>query len=333
MASNNDQIAAGGPVGSTNDVDAGAVLDRWESAGVGTQGDLFTHDHRGSSLDDAPTGAETSGAHRVGDSDADALLEGSTDDDSGTPPPASTRGSSRRWRKPALIGGAVLVVALAVAGGGYAAMNKTVTISVDGVSQQVSTLSGSVEGAVDAAGLTVGEHDTLAPAADASISDGSQIAIERGRLLTLTIDGQTRQVWTTATTVEEALAELGQNPAAFRLSADRSRAIGLDGLALTADTMHAVTVTNRGAVSQSSTAAKTVNDLLAELGISIGANDRVSPAVATPVTEGLAVTVVTLPSVGLTVGADPATTTATEGRTVGDVLSRRVSDSGSRRHR
>ena len=70
-----------------------------------------------------------------------------------------------------------------------AALNKTVTISVDGVAQEVSTLSGSVDGALDAAGLTVAEHDTLAPAADAEITDGSQIVLERGRLLTLTIDG------------------------------------------------------------------------------------------------------------------------------------------------
>ena len=63
------------------------------------------------------------------------------------------------------------------------------TITVDGVSQEVGTFAGSVDGALDAAGLTVGEHDTLAPAADAELTDGSQIVVERGRLLTLTVDG------------------------------------------------------------------------------------------------------------------------------------------------
>ena len=162
-------------------------------------------------------------------------------------PPTETRRQLGGWRKPVLIGAAALVCVLAIAGGTVAALNKTVTISVDGVAQEVSTLSGSVDGALDAAGLTVAEHDTLAPAADAEITDGSQIVVERGRLLTLTIDGQTRQVWTTATTVEEALAELGQDPAAFKLSANRSRSIPLDGLAVTADTLHTVTVTVDGA--------------------------------------------------------------------------------------
>ncbi len=71
-------------------------------------------------------------------------------------PPAPPKPVWHGWRKPVLIGAAALVCVLAAAGGTVAAMNKTVTISVDGVSQQVSTLSGSVDGALDAAGLTVG---------------------------------------------------------------------------------------------------------------------------------------------------------------------------------
>ena len=220
-----------------------------------------------------------------------------------------------------LIGAVALVCVLALAGGVVAKLNKTVTISVDGVSQQVSTLAGAVEGALEAADLTVAEHDTLAPAADSEITDGSLIVLERGRLLTLTVDGQTREVWTTATTVEEALAELGQDPAAFKLSANRSREIPLNGLTVTADTLRAVTVTEPGAAATSvSSAAKSVGELLTELGIVLGPNDRVSPAVNAALTDGLAVTVVTLPTVTLTVGADPAATSAVEGATVADVL-------------
>ena len=51
---------------------------------------------------------------------------------------------------------------LAIAVGIAIAMNKTVTI-VDGRAQEVGTMSGSVEGALDAARLTVAEHDTVAP--------------------------------------------------------------------------------------------------------------------------------------------------------------------------
>ncbi len=120
---------------------------------------------------------------------------------------------------------------LAVGGGTAASLAKHVTITVDGEQREVTTLAGSVEGALSTAGLQTGEHDVVAPAVDTQISDGSQIALERGRLLTLTINGQQRDVWTTADTVEEALVQLGQDPNALRpvrrpLAADPARRSG-----------------------------------------------------------------------------------------------------------
>lgn len=314
VASTNDQRGTSGSAGGIDEADPDVVLGR---LGAGTGGALYTHDAAGSlwSGEDAPA----AGA-QIDDTDAPSYNDTDDDDDGNSEPPAPPPAAWHSWRKPALIGAAVLVCALAVAGGAVAVMNKTVTISVDGVPQEVTTLAGSVDGALDAAGLTVAEHDTLAPSADAEITDGSQIVLERGRLLTLTIDGETRQVWTTATTVEEALAELGQDPAAFKLSANRSRTIPLDGLTVTADTLRTVTVTNDGQASEHTTTAKTVGDLLAEIGTTIGANHKVTPALTTPLTEGGAITVVTLPTVTLTVGADPATNTVTEAATVADVL-------------
>jgi resuscitation-promoting factor RpfB len=204
--------------------------------------------------------------------------------------PAAKTG--RSLRKPVLLGVAALVVALALGGGVYAATGKTVTITVDGQQQEVSTHAGSVEGALESAGLTVSEHDVVAPAGDTAISDGSQIALERGRLLTLTIDGQQRQVWTTATTVEEALAELGQNPGAFALSADRSRKLPLDGLAVTAETIFATSLADGvNAATNLQSSANTVGDLLTEQGLTLGPLDTVSPAAETPLSAGLAVAI------------------------------------------
>ncbi len=318
MASTNDQLGTSDAVGSVDEADPGVVLNR---LGAGSGSDLYTHDAAGSLWDsgDGQVVDDPAGAHR----DIEAEDEGGSGvggDDGDQAPPAAARPTSSRWRKPVLIGAAALVCIVAIAGGVVAKMNKTVTISVDGVSQQVSTLSGSVDGALDAAGVTVAEHDTLAPAADAEISDGSQIVVQRGRLLTLTVDGETRQVWTTATTVEDALAQLGQDPSAFKLSADRSRTIPLGGLTVSADTLHTVTVTNGAAPATYTSAAKTVGDLFTEIGFTPSAAQRVTPATTTALTEGAAITVITLPTVTLAVGADPATTTVVEGATVADAL-------------
>ena len=221
---------------------------------------------------------------------SDLLDDSLSNDNDDVATPAAKTG--RSLRKPVLLGVAALVVALVLGGGAYAATAKTVTITVDGQQQEVSTHAGSVEGALESAGLSVSEHDVLAPGADTDISDGSQIALERGRLLTLTIDGQQRQVWTTATTVEEALAELGQNPGAYALSADRSREVPLDGLAVTAETIFATSLTD-GATPAANlqSSANTVGELLKEKGITLGPLDTVSPAAETPLSAGLAVVV------------------------------------------
>jgi uncharacterized protein YabE (DUF348 family) len=297
--------------------------------GAGNATDLFTHDTNDSAQTGAvavagpsaiESGTRRTGAHRLAVLDA-----GQIDDNAQTPvvvpsdgptdePPAAGR------RRLLPIAAAVLAVLLILAAGITVSLHKTVTVTVDGVAQEVGTFAGSVDGALAAAGLTVGEHDTLAPAADAELTDGSQIVVERGRLLTLTVDGQTRQVWTTATTVEEALRELGQDPASFKLSADRSRSLPLDGLTVSADTLRTVTVTNDGVATQVTSAAKTVADLLTEMGVTVGPANKVTPDVSTAVSPDLAVTVVTLPTVTLTVGADPATSTITEAATVADLL-------------
>jgi uncharacterized protein YabE (DUF348 family) len=202
--------------------------------------------------------------------------------------------TGRSLRKPVLVGAAAAAVVVAMLAGGGVAMaaHKDVTVTVDGQIQDVGTFSGSVEGALDAAGVAVGEHDTVAPDLSTAISDGSQIVVAHGRLLTLTIDGQTREVWTTATTVEEALAELGQDPSAYQLSADRSRAIPLDGLAVTADTLFNTTVTDgTGPATAVTTAGKNVGDLLNKAGIAVGPLDIVNVPAETPLSNGLSVTI------------------------------------------
>ncbi|MEO5833266.1 MAG: ubiquitin-like domain-containing protein [Nakamurella sp.] len=179
------------------------------------------------------------------------------------------------------------------------------TITVDGQDRVVTTLSGSVDGALNSADIVVAEHDTLAPAADQSISDGSHIVLNKGRLLNLTVDGVPTQVWTTATTVDEALAQLGRDAGNYQLSADRGREIPLDGLALSANTLRSVTIDDRGTASSLVTPATTVGDLLAAQGITLGANDRVTPAVGEALAEGTAVKVITLPTVTVTDGTNP----------------------------
>ena len=197
-----------------------------------------------------------------------------------------------RRRKLLLIGMAGALGVVAVGGVTAASMAKHVTISVDGQDRQVTTLAGSVAGALDSAGLSAGEHDVLAPAAGTAISDGSHIALERGRQLTVSINGTTQQLWTTADTVDEALLQLGQDPSTLALSADRSREIPLSGLDLAATTMHTVSIADGAAAAVTvQSGGVDVGDVLNTQGIAIGPNDLVDPGATTPVTDGTAITI------------------------------------------
>ena len=201
-----------------------------------------------------------------------------------------TQGRSK-VRKPLLVLAAAALCALTVGGGTVAAMNKDVSVVVDGSARQVSTLSGSVSGALAAAGISPGAHDAVAPDVHAAISDGSTIVVDRGRQLTLTIDGTQRTVWTTARTLDAALTQLGAG-ADLNVAANRSREIPLDGLAVTASTLHTVRLSVAGQPATSSTsAATTVGQLLAAQHVVLGARDRVTPAPSAPLTNGATVTV------------------------------------------
>ena len=176
---------------------------------------------------------------------------------------------------PAVIAGAA---ALAVAGGafGYAAVDKDVTVAVDGQETKVSTFSGNVAEVLRQQGITVGEHDLVAPAADASVADGQLISVQYGRQVTVDVDGATKTFWTTARDVNSALAAVGLQTDGAKLSTSRSAPIGRQGLAIDVDTLKTVTVKAGGKTTKVQTTGSTVADVLAAAAIKPDSNDLLS---------------------------------------------------------
>lgn len=111
-------------------------------------------------------------------------------------------------------------------------MDKTITITVDDEQRRIHTFASSVAEALESAGLRADDQDTLAPTASTPVEDGSRIVLQRGRPLALTVDGTQHKIWTTALTVENALKQLGIPARDIELSADPSRRIPLEGMAL-----------------------------------------------------------------------------------------------------
>ena len=124
-----------------------------------------------------------------------------SDDGSPTASPGN-----RRWRRVLPITAGALALALAGGGAAYAAAHKTVTLDVDGVQTAISTFAGSVNGLLADEHVTVDTRDLVLPTGP--LVDGAQVVVRHAHLITVSRDGAQQAVWTTALTVDEALADL-----------------------------------------------------------------------------------------------------------------------------
>jgi resuscitation-promoting factor RpfB len=176
---------------------------------------------------------------------------------------------------PAVIAGAT---ALAVGGGtfAYASLNKELTLTVDGAPRQVRTMAGTVGELLDDQNIAVAAHDVVAPSRDAQLTDGSVVAVQFGRQLKVTIDGQPRSFWTTATSLGEALTSLGVDIDGAKLSLSRSTSIGREGLSLEIATLKVITIDAAGKKRVIETTGLTVADALRAVKIIVDANDKLS---------------------------------------------------------
>ena len=98
------------------------------------------------------------------------------------------------------------------------------------------------------------------------MTDGTRVAVQFARQVTFTVDGEKKTFWTTATSLDQALAALGVNTTGADLSTSRSASIGREGLAVDVDTLKTVTVDAAGKKRQVKTTGTTVADVLAAPG-------------------------------------------------------------------
>ena len=173
------------------------------------------------------------------------------------------------------------VVVLAVAGStwGYSALSKTVTLSLDGKSQEVTAFGGTVGDVLESEGIDVSSRDVVAPSLDEKVEDGSKITVQFAKQLRLDVDGTTRTYWVTATTVSRALDEIGRTYPGADLSASRGGDIDREGMTLhvvTPKTLHVKLGAHK--MVKKTVTALTVEDALDELGVKVGKHDEIRPA-------------------------------------------------------
>jgi resuscitation-promoting factor RpfB len=184
-----------------------------------------------------------------------------------------------------------LLATLVFAGGFAISAHKTVTLTVDGASMTVPTMKSHVIDVVKEYGFDVGERDDLFPAADADVHQSDTIVLRRSRPLQISTDGQnSRQVWTTASTVSEALVQLSMSDTA-PAAASRGTRVPLAGMSLPVVTPRTVQINDAGSVRTVRLAAANVAGLLEAAGAPLLQSDTVVPAAASPVIDGMQIQV------------------------------------------
>ena len=178
--------------------------------------------------------------------------------------------------------------ALALAGTtfGYANLNKSITLSVDGQSTEVRTSADTVGALLRSRGIEVNGHDVVAPNLDAKVEDGTRVAVKFGREVTFTIDGAAQTIWTTATTVEDALAALGLNLSGAELSTSRSSGIGREGLTIVIATQKKIIIIDAGKKRTITTTGQTLADALLAAKIKVDEDDKLSANPKTRLVDG-----------------------------------------------
>ncbi|MDF2979331.1 MAG: transglycosylase [Actinomycetospora sp.] len=182
-------------------------------------------------------------------------------------------------RRSNAVKGGVAVALLAVAAGGSTAvaLDKEVTVTVDGVDQVVHTFSGDVAGALESGDIELGPGDQLAPGPNAAVADGDHLVINRSRDVALMVDGRPQTITTTARTVADALAQLGLPTDQVVASAPLSAAIPVNGMNLDVRVPKTVTlVDGAGAPRQLTTTALNAQELLAQNGLALSPTDTVA---------------------------------------------------------
>ncbi len=183
---------------------------------------------------------------------------------------------------------AAVLMAVAATGAGYAAMTKTVTLSVDGQSDDVRVLGNTVRDVLDSQDITVGERDVVAPGLDSRVTDGTTVAVKFARPLDVTVDGDEKRFWVTATDVTSALEQINLGfESNSELSVSRGASIGREGLDLDVITPKKLTVKIAdGKAKKKTITALTVAQALDDLGVKVGKHDRAEPGFGTVLEDG-----------------------------------------------
>ena len=186
---------------------------------------------------------------------------------------------------------AAIVAVLAASAVAYGALEKHVTVRVEGSLVQVRTFAGTVGDVLDRAHIQLGPRDVVRPSITTPLNDSMLIEVRRAKPITLLFNGRPRQVIVTALTVEEVIQELQlRGSLADFVSTSTSERVTA-GMVLIYRHAIGIAVVHDGVTQRVITNAASVGQVLTELGIKLARTDVVTPSLHLSPTRGMVVRV------------------------------------------
>ena len=182
-----------------------------------------------------------------------------------------------------------MVAAVALGATGVVAAQSTITVDVDGRVQTLDGYGRTVGEVLAFHDIRPGPDDFVQPAASAPAPQDGEVVVRTSKEVTLEVDGETTSLRTTAHTVGELLAALGPRADGAVTTASRSDPLGRGPVRVS--TRKTVYVSVDGSVLPLRTTRSTVRDVLAEVEISLGKQDRTSVPLGAAAVDGMVVVV------------------------------------------
>ena len=184
-----------------------------------------------------------------------------------------------------------VVAVLSVSAVAYGALQKHVTVRIDGRPVHLSTFANTVREVLDRGEVALRAGDVVRPSLDSDVVEGAVIELHRAKPITLILNGQPSQVIVTGLTVGEVIRELNLRGGLGDFVGPARAERVTSGMTLSYREAVAVSVAHDGVTDQVITNAATVRDVVTELGVALSPADKVLPALDAYPAAGIAIAV------------------------------------------
>jgi resuscitation-promoting factor RpfB len=187
---------------------------------------------------------------------------------------------------------AAVLFVLAGSTAAYASLSKDVTVSLDGQTTSIRTMSGTVASALASDGITLTPKDKIKvdgkPASKTDpVDDGDKVSVTFAKPVIVAVDGKTEKATVHDHTVGDVLDRFGVKPSekAF-VSGEPSERLSRAGTRIVVSNPKQLTIDVDGKTETLTSTAPTVGAALKAAGVELDANDEVEPAVGVLLSDG-----------------------------------------------